>query len=50
MKKAEETRVPTDDFTREEFQRMVDATFAYADWPGNRKFRYRPERTRECVP
>ncbi len=49
MKKAEEKRVPTDYFTREEFQRIVDATYAYADWRGGRDFRYRPERMRALI-
>jgi integrase/recombinase XerD len=49
MKKAEEKRVPTDYFTREEFEQIVDATFAYADWRGGRDFRYRAERMRALI-
>jgi integrase/recombinase XerD len=49
MKKAEEKRVPTDYFTREEFQRIVDATYAYGDWRGGRDFHYRPERMRALI-
>jgi hypothetical protein len=49
MKKAEEKRLPTDYFTREEFQRIEDATFAYGDWRGGRDFRYRPERMRALI-
>ena len=49
MKKAEEKRVPTDYFTREEFQRIEDATYAYGDWRGGRDFHYRPERMRALI-
>src|SRR5437868_3201931 len=49
MKKAEEKRVPTDYFTREEFHRIVDATYAYGDWRGGRDFHYRPERMRALI-
>jgi hypothetical protein len=42
MKKAEEKRVPTDYFTREEFQRIEDATFAYADWRGGSRLSLSP--------
>jgi hypothetical protein len=34
MKRVEEKRVPTDHFTREEFERVVDATYGYGDWQG----------------
>jgi site-specific recombinase XerD len=43
MKKAEEKRVPTDYFTREEFQRIVDATYAYGDWRGAATFTTAPK-------
>jgi integrase/recombinase XerD len=49
MKKAEEKRVPTDYFTREECQRIEDATYAYGDWRGGRDFHYRPERMRALI-
>ena len=49
MKKVEEKRVPTDYFTREEFHRILDATYAYADWRGGRDFHYRPERMRALI-
>ena len=49
MKKAEEKRVQTDYFTREEFHRIVDATYAYGDCRGGRDFHYRPERMRALV-
>ena len=46
MEKAEEKRVPTDYFTREEFQRIVDATYAYGDWAEDATFTTAPK---ECV-
>jgi integrase/recombinase XerD len=49
MKKVEERRVPTDYFTREEFHRIVDATYAYGDWRGGRDFQNRPERMRALI-
>ncbi len=49
MRKVEEKRVPTDYFTREEFLRIVDATYAYGDWRGGRDFHYRPERMRVLI-
>jgi integrase len=49
MKKVEEKRVPTDYFTREEFQRVVDATYAYGDWRGGRDFHHRQQRMRALI-
>ena len=49
MKKAEEKRVPTDYFTREEFHGIVVATYAYGDWRGGRDFHYRAERMRALI-
>jgi hypothetical protein len=47
MKKAEEKRVPTDYFTREEFQRIEDATYAYGDCAEVATFTIAPK---ECGP
>jgi hypothetical protein len=41
MKRVEEKRVPTDYFTRQEFERIVDATYAYGDWQGGHDFHSR---------
>jgi len=49
MKKAEEKRVPTDYFTREDFHRIVDATYAYGNWLGGRDFHYRADRMRALI-
>lgn len=44
MKRVEEKRVPTDYFTRQEFERIVDATYAYGDWQGGHDFHSRQRR------
>jgi integrase/recombinase XerD len=44
MKRVEEKRVPTDYFTRQEFERIVDATYAYGDWQGGHDFHSRQKR------
>src|SRR5215472_9380621 len=44
MKRVEEKRVPTDYFTREEFEQVVDATYAYGDWQGGHDFHGREKR------
>jgi integrase len=44
MKRVEERRVPTDYFTRQEFERIVDATYAYGDWQGGHDFHSRQRR------
>lgn len=49
MKRVEEKRVPTDYFTREEFERIVDATYAYGDWHGGHDFHSRQDRMRALV-
>ena len=42
-------QVPTDYFTREEFARIVDATYAYGEWQGGRDFHDRAERLRALI-
>jgi integrase/recombinase XerD len=49
MKRVEEKRVPTDYFTREEFERVVDVTYAYRDWQGGHDFHARQKRMRALV-
>ena len=49
MKKVEEKRMPTDYFAREEFHRIVDATYANGDWRGGSDFHYRPEQMRALI-
>ena len=42
-------QVPTDYFTREEFARIVDATYAYGEWRGGRDFHDRAQRLRALI-
>jgi integrase len=49
MKRVEEKRVPTDYFTKEEFEKVVDGTYAYGDWQGGHDFHARQERLRALV-
>jgi integrase len=42
-------QIPTDYFTREEFKRIVDATYAYGDWQGGHDFHHRSEKLRALV-
>jgi integrase len=42
-------QVPTDYFTREEFKRIVDATYAYGDWQGGHDFHHRAEKLRALI-
>ncbi len=42
-------QVPTGYFTREEFKRIVDATYAYGDWQGGHDFHHRAERLRGLI-
>ena len=41
--------LPTGWFPKPEFQRIVDATYAYGDWRGGRDFHYRADRLRALV-
>lgn len=49
MKRVQVNQKPTDYFTRAEFKRIVDATFAYGDWHGGHDFHYRADRLRALV-
>lgn len=49
MKRVEEKRVPTDYFTREEFERVVDATYAYGEWQGGHDFHTRQGHLRALI-
>lgn len=42
-------QVPTNYFTREEFRRIVDGTYAYGEWHGGRDFHHRAERLRALI-
>ena len=41
--------LPTGWFPKPEFQRIIDATYAYGDWRGGRDFHYRADRLRALV-
>jgi integrase/recombinase XerD len=49
VKRAKANSCPTDWFPKPEFQRIVDATYAYGDWQGGRDFRFRADRLRALV-
>jgi integrase/recombinase XerD len=49
MKAVHATSVPTDYFTPDEFQRIVDGTYAYGDWKGGRDFEHRSLRLRALI-
>ncbi|HJT70187.1 MAG TPA: hypothetical protein VJ731_08310, partial [Terriglobales bacterium] len=42
-------QTPTDYFTRPQFEKIVDATYAYGDWKGGHDFAHRQERLRVFV-
>ena len=42
-------QIPTDYFTREEFKRIVDTTYAYGDWQGGHDFHHRAEKLRALI-
>jgi integrase/recombinase XerD len=42
-------RVPTGYYTRDEFARIIDATYAYADWKGGHDFEHRGRRLRALL-
>ena len=44
LKPIKVNRVPTGYYTRDEFARIIDATYAYGDWKGGRDFQH-PRRT-----
>jgi hypothetical protein len=45
----EEKRVPTDYFTKKEFEKIVDATYAYGEWQAGHDFHSRQVRLRALV-
>ncbi len=49
MKGVKVSRVPTGYFTPEEFHKIVDGTYVYADWKGGRDFEHRAERLRALI-
>lgn len=49
VKRSASTSVPTGWFRKAEFQRIIDATYAYGDWRGGRDFRFRSDRLRGLV-
>ena len=49
MKPVQVSPDPTDYFTPTEFAKIVDATYAYADWKGGRDFQHRAFRLRALV-
>ena len=42
-------RVPTGYYTRDEFARIIDATYAYGDWKGGHDFEHRGRRLRALL-
>ena len=49
LKRVKVESKPTDYFTREEFDQLVDATYAYGDWLGGHDFEHRRDRIRALV-
>lgn len=49
MKRIKVNHRPTDYFTRDEFKRIVDATYAYGDWRGGIDFEHRAVKLRALV-
>ncbi len=49
IKRATVSSIPTGWFPKPEFQRIVDATFAYGDWQGGHDFYARADRLRALV-
>jgi integrase/recombinase XerD len=49
LKRATAGSTPTGWFPKPEFQRIVDATYAYGDWRGGRDFHFRADRLRALV-
>jgi hypothetical protein len=46
VKRSAPTSLPTGWFPKTEFQRIVDATYAYGEWRGGRDFHFRADRLR----
>lgn len=49
MKSVQVSPKPTDYFTPPEFEKIVDATYVYADWRGGRDFQHRRLRLRALI-
>ncbi len=49
VKRATANSTPTDWFPKPEFDRIVDATYAYGEWQGGRDFHFRADRLRALV-
>jgi integrase len=49
LKPIKVNRVPTGYYTREEFARIIDATYAYGNWKGGYDFEHRGKRLRALV-
>ena len=49
MKSVQVSSVPTDYFTKNEFEKIIDATYAYGNWKGGRDFRHRAVRLRALI-
>lgn len=49
VKRSAPTSLPTGWFPKAEFQRIVDATYAYGEWRGGRDFHFRADRLRALV-
>ena len=49
LKRVKVEATPTDYFTRDEFTKIVDATYAYGSWLGGHDFEYRRDRVRALV-
>ena len=49
LKPIKVNRVPTGYYTRDEFARIIDATYAYGNWKGGRDFHHRGARLRALL-
>lgn len=49
LKRVKVEPIPTDYFTRDEFEKIVDATYAYGSWLGGHDYEYRRDRIRAFV-
>jgi integrase len=49
LKPIKVNRVPTGYYTRDEFARIIDATYAYGDWKGGHDFQHRGARLRALL-
>src|SRR4029077_9021185 len=49
VKRSKVNSVPTGWFPKPEFQRILDATYAYGEWQGGRDFHFRADRLRALI-